>query len=59
MLSSESTISCIAWNNYRSQESLKENFNGDHAAAFARIKAERRELMEKNAAFRASREDSR
>jgi hypothetical protein len=34
-------------------KNLKENFNGDHAAAFARIKAQRRELMEKNAAFRA------
>ena len=34
-------------------KNLKKNFKGDHAAAFARIKAERRELMERAAAFRA------
>ncbi len=49
----DSTISCTAWNNWESKISRR-NFNGDHAAAFAEIKAQRfRELMEKNPAFQA------
>jgi tetratricopeptide (TPR) repeat protein len=32
---------------------LKENFNGDHAALFARIKARHQKLMEENPAFKA------
>jgi tetratricopeptide (TPR) repeat protein len=36
---------------------LKENFRGDHAAEFARIKAERRKLMEENPAFRKGKKE--